>query len=240
MPRSSTTAVLAVTALSLLALSACSTNTPSTSSTAGGGPAPAATAPGKSEESRPASVLSSEQLRGRLLNAGDLGEGYVPKPQRDVGQSVGRDDVTVIGCPALEKLGGEAGAGGSLDFPRRAKAAFTYTGSRDAELSAELYSDTAARLSTGTGRIFEAMTSCPVYQAVVGSTPVKVATQKLTAPDFGDEQWSQLLTFTAAGRDSVVKQTAIRAGTVLAVVSGSPALVDAHMEKVLAKAAPAA
>ncbi|WP_006345952.1 hypothetical protein [Streptomyces sp. SID5473] len=46
--------------------------------------------------------------------------------------------------------------------------------------------------------------------------------------------WSQLSMFTAAGRDSVVKQTAVRAGTVLVVVSGSPALVDTHVEKALA------
>ncbi|GAA2254553.1 hypothetical protein GCM10010232_49600 [Streptomyces amakusaensis] len=236
MPRRSTSAVLTVTALSLLALSACSTSTPSASSTAGNGPTPATTAPGRSEESRSAPVLSSEQLRSRLLTPGELGEGYVPKPQRDAG----RDDVTVIGCPALEKLGGEAGAGGSLGFPRRAKTAFTYTGSRDAELSTELYSDTPTKLSTGTGRIFAAMTSCPVYQVVIGSTPVKVATQKLPAPNLGNEQWSQLLTFTTAGRDSVVKQTAVRSGTVLAVVSGSPGLVDAHIEKTLAKATPAA
>ncbi|MFI1890262.1 hypothetical protein [Streptomyces jumonjinensis] len=128
----------------------------------------------------------------------------------------------MIGCPALESLGGEAGAGGSLSSPRRAKAAFAYTGSRGAEVSVELYSDTAARLSTGTSRIFTAMASCPVYQVVVGSTPVKVATQKLPAPDLGDEQWAHLLTFTAAGRDSIVKQAAGRAGTVLVVVSGPP------------------
>ncbi|MGW4200962.1 hypothetical protein [Streptomyces sp. NPDC004726] len=177
-----------MTALSLLVLSACSTNT---SSTTGEGPAPAATLPGKSEGRRPAPVLSSEQLRGRLLSAGDLGEGYVPKPQRAARQGAGRDDVTVIGCPPLEKLGGEAGASGSLDFPRRAKAAFTYASSRDAELSAELYSDTAARLTEGTGRISAAITSCPVYQVVVGSTPVKVATQNVPAPDLGNERWSQ-------------------------------------------------
>ncbi|MEU5159618.1 hypothetical protein AB0G74_08405 [Streptomyces sp. NPDC020875] len=240
MPRRSTSAVLTMTALCLLALPACSANTPSTSPANGGVSAPVATAPGKSEATTDGPVLSSGQLRDRLLTAEDLGEGYVPKPQRVPGQGAGRDDVTVIGCPALEKLGGEAGAGGSLDFPRRAKAAFTYTGGRDAELSTELYSDTTARLSTGTGRIFAAMASCPVYQVVLGSTPVKVATQKLPAPDLGDEVWSQLLTFTAAGRDSVVKQTAVRAGTVLVVVSGSPALVDTHVEKALAKAAPAA
>ena len=50
-------------------------------------------------------------------------------------------------------LGGDAAAGGSLDFPRRAKAAFTYAGGSNSEVSEELYSDTEATLSQGTGRI---------------------------------------------------------------------------------------
>ncbi|MEU3602651.1 hypothetical protein ABZ714_28640 [Streptomyces sp. NPDC006798] len=236
MPRRSTTALTA-TALCLLALSACSN---SGSTKTGTNPVPAASAPKEAKgDSGAAAVLSSEELRGRLLTTGDLGAGYAPKPQRNDLRGGGRDDTTVIGCPALERLGG-AGAGGSLDFPRRAKAAFTYTGSRDAELSVELYSDTVARLSAGTGRIFEAMGDCPVYQVVVGSTPVKVGTQKIPAPGFGDEQWSQMVTFTTGGRESIVKQTAVRTGAVLVVVSGSPALVDTHIEKALAKAAPAA
>jgi hypothetical protein len=237
MPRRSTATALTATALSLLALSACSTNSSSTTESS---PAPSAAAPKRDEGSGSVTVLSSEHLRGRLPTTEDLGEGYAPKPQRDDRRGPGRDDVTVNGCPALERLGGEAGAGGSLDFPRRAKAAFTYTGSHDAELSVELYSDTVARLSASTGRIFEAMTECPVYQVVIGSTPVKVGTQKVPAPGLGDEQWSQLLTFTTGGRESIVKQTAVRTGAVLVVVSGSPALVDTHIERALAKAAPAA
>ncbi|MFJ3310753.1 hypothetical protein ACIPSA_49005 [Streptomyces sp. NPDC086549] len=35
---------------------------------------------------------------------------------------------------------------------------------------------------------------------------------------------------------AVVKQTAIRDGSLLLVVSGSPALVDRHLDKALAKA----
>ncbi|MFR0363346.1 hypothetical protein [Streptomyces sp. MCC20] len=85
-------------------------------------------------------------------------------------------------------------------------------------------------------RIFEAITSCPTYQVLAGSTPVTVTTQKVFVARVGDEHWSQLLTFTAGGRSSIVKQTAVRTGTVVVVVSGSPALVDAHMRKAVAKA----
>jgi hypothetical protein len=47
---------------------------------------------------------------------------------------------------------------------------------------------------------------------------------------------SQLLTYSVGGQRSVVKQTAVRSGNVLVVVSGSPGLVDANLEKALAKA----
>ncbi|MFJ7423407.1 hypothetical protein ACIQXD_33095 [Streptomyces uncialis] len=225
--RSTTTAALTLTAITLITLPGCSTSAPSPAPTTRTAEPEAA-----ADNSRPGKVLTTEQLRERLLNEADLGQGYTRKPERNSG----RDDVTVIGCPALEKLGGDAAAGGSLDFPNRAKTGFTHTGSADSEVSQELYSDTETRLSSGTKRIFDAMVSCPVYQVVVGNTPVKMQTQKLTAPALGDERWSQLLTVTASGRSSVVKQTAIRTGTLLVVVSESPGLVDTHVDRALAKA----
>ncbi|MCX4659154.1 hypothetical protein [Streptomyces uncialis] len=228
---STTTAALCLTAVALLALPACSSSAPSPVSVTSA-PARSADPEAAPNDAQPTEVLTPDQLRERLLDETDLGQGYTRKPERNSG----RDDVTVIGCPALEKLGGNAAAGGSLDFPNRAKAAFTYTGSADSEVTEELYSDTETRLSSGTKRIFDAMVSCPVYQVVVGSTPVKMATQKLTAPALGDERWSQLLTATAGGRSSIVKQTAVRTGTVLMVVSGSPGLVDTYVDKALAKA----
>lgn len=79
-------------------------------------------------------------------------------------------------------MGGDAVMGGSLNFPHKAKATFTYTASSNSEVSEELYSDTAGKLSTGTGRIFDAMTGCPQYQVLVGSTKVDVTTQKMIAP----------------------------------------------------------
>ncbi|WP_159040891.1 hypothetical protein [Streptomyces sp. FxanaA7] len=163
-----------------------------------------------------------------LLDESDLGEGYTHMAQRPAQH----DDVTVIGCPALEKLGSEAAVGGSFEFPHKAKASFTDAGGSDS-LAEELYSDTGERLSEGVSRIFAALTSCPTYQVLVGATPVTVTAQKVPVPRLGDERWSQLLSFTAGGRSQVAKQTAVRTGTVVVVLSGSSALVDAHVEKAL-------
>lgn len=211
-----------------LAISGCSGSSPAGSTSRLGKPS------GQTTSGAPASStpLSSSALAGRLLAEADLGQEYTRKPEK----TARHDDAMVIGCPALEQLGGDAATGGSLDFPNKAKVAFLYSGSTGSEISVELYSDTAPKLTAGTRRIFDAMTGCPVYQLVIGSKPIKIATQKLAAPALGDQAWSQLLTFTASGQDSIVKQTAVRTGAVLLVVSGSPALVDAHVEKALTKA----
>ncbi|MDX3350431.1 hypothetical protein PV368_34110 [Streptomyces sp. ME02-6979A] len=220
------TTALGITA-ALLAVPACSTDTTGsthrTSSSRTGKPTEAAQEP---------PALSSAALESRLLGPRDLGSGYLPKPERPSQH----DDVTVIGCPTLSGLGGDAATGGTLAFPHKAKADFTYDGS-SSEISEELYSDSVEKLSDGTGRIFDAMTGCPAYQVVAGGTPVDVTSQKLPAPSVGgDERWSLLLTYIAGGRSTVVKQTAIRDGSLLLVLSGSPALVDRHLDKALAKA----
>ncbi|MFD0224411.1 hypothetical protein ACWGPD_15330 [Streptomyces hirsutus] len=219
---------LGLTAITVLALPACSTETTeakpaSTSSPRSGKPATA------DQNDAP---LSSTALEERLLDVSDLGSGYTRKPERPAQH----DDVTVLGCPALNDLGGAAATGDSLDFPRQAKATFTYNGGSNSEVSEELYSDTAGKLSDGTGQIFDAMTGCPEYQVLVGGTAIDMATQKMTTPQLGDERWSQLLTFSAGGHNTVVKQTAVRDGSVLLIISGSPALVDRHLDKALAKA----
>ncbi|MGW7423576.1 hypothetical protein ACWGJB_26655 [Streptomyces sp. NPDC054813] len=218
---------LGLTAVTVLALPACSTDAdeakPATSS------AVRASTPANGE--RQAAPLSSAALESLLLDESDLGSGYTRTPERPAQH----DDVTVLGCPALDKLGGDAVTGGSLDFPRKAKASFTYSGGSDSEVSEELYSDSADKLSDDTGRIFDAMTGCPEYQVLVGSNAIDVTTQQMSAPQLGDERWSQLLTFSVGGQDSVVKQTAVRSGNVLLIVSGSPALVDRHLDKALAK-----
>ncbi|MGW1234719.1 hypothetical protein [Streptomyces californicus] len=218
------TTILGITT-ALLALPACSTDTVGTE------PAPMSSArTGKPTSGTP--VLSSAALESRLLDENDLGSGYLRKPERPAQH----DDVTVIGCPTLNELGGDAEIGGSLSFPRKAKVSFT-PGSGSSEVSEELYSASATELSDGIGRIFEAMTDCPEYQVAAGDTPIDMSAQKLAPPrGLGDEQWSQLLTASTAGRSTVVKQTAIRAGSLLLVVSGSPALVDRHLDKALDKA----
>ncbi|MER6532132.1 hypothetical protein ABT245_45535, partial [Streptomyces sp. NPDC001508] len=102
--------------------------------------------------------------------------------------------------------------------------------------SEDLYSDTAEKFSHGTRRSFDAMVDCPAYQVLVGSTTVDIATHEVNTPQLGDERWSQLLTLSAGGKDTIVKQTAVRVGTMLVVVYGSPALVDRHVKTALTKA----
>ncbi|WP_326759114.1 hypothetical protein OHB35_15150 [Streptomyces phaeochromogenes] len=210
----------------VLALTGCSSLTEPADASA------ASSAPAHRGGSSASAPLSSTQLKQRLLNESDLGEGYTRKPE----PARSNDDVTVIGCPALEKLGSHAATGSGLDFSRKAKASFTYSGSSSSEVSEELYSDSAAKLSKGIGKIFDAILSCPSYQVTSGSTVVDMGTEKTSAPDLGDEQWSQLLTYSASGQRTVVKQTAIRTAKILVIVSGSPGLVDAHLEKALTKA----
>ncbi|MFD5914349.1 hypothetical protein ACFY1L_04900 [Streptomyces sp. NPDC001663] len=225
--RCSTTTALSLSALTVLALTGCSSSTePAGASATSSAPAHRGGAPSAS------APLSSTELNKRLLNESDLGEGYSHKPE----PALRNDDVTVIGCPALENLGSNAATGSGFDFTRKAKESFTYTGSSNSEVSEELYSDGPAKLSKGIGKVFDAMLSCPSYQVTSGSTVVEMGTEKTSAPNLGDEQWSQLLTYSAGGRRSVVKQTAIRTGNILVIVSGSPGLVDAHLDKALAKA----
>ncbi len=223
-----TTTVRSLSALAVLALAGCTTG-----SMPAHDPASSASAPTQQEgkHSPVPELLSSAALSKRLLDESDLGEGYTRKPQQPRPQ----DDVVVSGCPALEKLGGDAAVGDSLAFPRRAKASFTYTGGSDSEVAEELYSDSAAKLSRGVSRIFDAMVSCPTYPVFVGSTSVDMGTEEVAAPPLGDEQWSQLLTYSVGRQRSVVQQTAIRIANVLVVVSGSPGVVDAHLAKAVDK-----
>lgn len=224
-----TTTVLSLSALAVLALTGCSTG--SADSTDPASSTIVSVRP-EGESASASAPLSSAALAKLLVNESDLGEGYTRMPQR----SAQYDNVTVIGCPVLEKLGSDAAVGGSLDFPHKAKASFAYAGGSDSVVTEELYSDTEDKLSRSVDRIFEAMTSCPAYQVLTGSAPVTVTTQKVLVAQLGDEQWSQLLTFTAGGRSSTVKQTAVRTGDLVVVVSGSPGLVDAHVHKAVAKA----
>lgn len=75
-------------------------------------------------------LLSLAALTKRLLNKGDLGEGYPRTPPRRATQ----DAVAVIGCPALERLGADAATGAGLDFFRKARASFAYSGGGGSEI----------------------------------------------------------------------------------------------------------
>lgn len=219
---------LALTGVTVLAVPACSA--------AGNEAEPGATSHAlvvdPADDGRQSAPPHSAALRIRLLDRTDLGSGYTRRPER----SSRHDDVTVLGCPALNQLGGDALIGGALDFRHKAEATFKLAGSSSPEVSERLYSDTPEKLSKGTKKIFDAMTGCPRYQVLVGGTAVDMTTRKTTAPALGDEQWSRLLTFSVGGRDTVLQQVAIRDRGVLLVLSGAPVLVDRHLDNAFAKA----
>ncbi|MGN9819721.1 hypothetical protein ACTMUQ_30835 [Streptomyces sp. SD11] len=219
-------AILGTTALAL-ALPACSpgaTTQPVTK-------APVARPQDQGSDDSNNRSLSSAALAARLLTDHDLGDGYTLQPEIPTRHN----EVTVLGCPALGELGDEAAMGGSLGFSRQAKSSFVHDDGSSGEVSEELYSDTAEKLSTGAEKIFDAMIGCPAYQVLVDGTAIDVTTQELAAPQLGDEQWSQLLTFVTSRRTTTVKQTAIRTDNVLLVLSGSPTLVELHLDRALAK-----
>lgn len=227
--RKHSTTLLGLAAAATLTLTACSTGSTPDPGSAGTRQAssPSTLPPGKK-----AAPLSADQLGPRLLDIIDMGSDYRVKPQQDAKH----DDIAVVGCPALEKLGTGAAAGGSLDFPTQAKVTFAYSGSGDSEVGEEIYTDAEDKLSSGTRTIFDAMTACPKYQLASGSTPINVTTQKVTAPERGDERWAWMMTLSSGGRTTMIKQVAVRSGTVLVVLSGSPGLVDTHLDKALDKA----
>ncbi|MFD7027323.1 hypothetical protein ACFWAR_04720 [Streptomyces sp. NPDC059917] len=213
--------LLGLTALGVLVLTGCSP--------AARAPAPADGGPGASV--RP---LTDAQLRPRLLEPTDLGTDFRVRPQA----TAKPDETAVVGCPPLEKLG-PLPADGSLGFPHRATVSFAHP-SQEAGLSEEIYSDTEAKISGRSREVFTATEACPEFRMVSGTPPLDVTlratVQKVAAPRLGDEQWGHVLTLTADGRPSVTKVIAVRSGNVLVVLSGSPALVDAHVDKALAKA----
>ncbi|MEV4452880.1 hypothetical protein AB0K24_47325, partial [Streptomyces mirabilis] len=104
------TTALGITA-ALLAVPACSTDTTGT--------APSARTGKPADDALNAAPLSSAALETRLLDESDLGSGYLRKPERPAQH----DDVTVVSCPALSELGGDATTDGTLTFPRKAKTA---------------------------------------------------------------------------------------------------------------------
>lgn len=144
-----TTTVLSLSAFTALGLADCSngsTSSPDPTSSA------SATVRQQGESGSAPAPLSSAALSKRLLDESDVG--------RQLERRERHEEVTVIGCPALERLGGDAVRGGSLDFPRKAKVSFTSNSGSNAEVAEGLYSDTS-KLSEGIDRIVEAMSVCP-------------------------------------------------------------------------------
>ncbi|MFE9885843.1 hypothetical protein [Streptomyces scopuliridis] len=103
------------------------------------------------------------------------------------------------GSRSWRSFSSDATIGATLDFARKAKAFFTYAGSTNSEVSEELYSDSATKLSIGIGKVFNAMISCPSCQVASGSTVIDMGKEKTAAPGPGDEQWSPLLTYSGDG-----------------------------------------
>ncbi|MFG2232300.1 hypothetical protein ACGFNX_20185 [Streptomyces sp. NPDC048723] len=226
--RNHSTTLLGIAAAATLTLTACSTSSTPALGSAG---SQHASSPSTTQQNKKATPLPADQLGPRLLDIVDVGSDYRVQPQEDSKH----DDIAVAGCPAMEKLGG-AVAGGSLDFPTQVKVSFAYSGSADSEVTEEIYTDAEDKLSSGTRTIFDAMTACPKYQLASGSTPINVTTQKVSAPERGDERWATVMTLSSGGRTTMIKQVAVRFGTILVVLSGSPGLVDTHLDKALDKA----
>ncbi|WP_327258277.1 hypothetical protein [Streptomyces sp. NBC_01244] len=179
--------------------------------------------------------VSESDLRLRLLTGADLGQDYTEVPT----SPARTDGVGMSGCPALEKLDGPSGDG-ALDFATRVKASFTYsetTGGSISKLGEELYSDTPAKLAQSTKALFDAYASCPSFNLNSGTTPVKIEIKKETPPKgLGDEQYAQTMTVVTGSSTTVLRQTAVRAGTIMVMLSGEPSLVTKELPAAVQKA----
>lgn len=200
----------------------------------------AAASPGRPDVSaKPPSPVSQSpmtepELRKRLLTAGELGPGYVALPTDPKGERKDHD-TSMTGCPALEKLAPD-GKAGSFKFAAEVEAEFSY-GTGDSELTEELSSDAPAKLSSSTKAIFDGFASCGAVTVTTGSQVVQVRVEKQVPPPLGDEQYAHTMSFeTGAAGGMVLKQTSVRVGNVMVMLAGSPGLVDANLERAVAKA----
>ncbi|MBO1414445.1 hypothetical protein [Streptomyces sp. FH025] len=166
--------------------------------------------------------LGEAELSGRLLTMTDLGTGYAPSS---------RDDLTVPGCPVYDQPGG-----GGLQFATKVTAKFSgTTANGSGTLTEELHTDSPTKLSEGTKAVFDAFAKCGSFDMSLGSTQTQVTVNPAEAPKLGDESYAQLVTL-SGGRTLVYKQQAVRAGNVLVVLTGTPALVDAQLPHAVEKA----
>ncbi|UQA93707.1 hypothetical protein [Streptomyces halobius] len=168
--------------------------------------------------------VSAGELQPLLLSAEDLGDNYVQQPAKD---EAGKryDDISIGGCPALEKLGASAG---NMKFATKVTADFTYDFS--SELSEELHSDSPKKLSDTFRAVDDAYGSCPTYTMSSGTTPIEIGVNKVSPPKLGDEQFGYLITMNFGSKSTVMKQFVVRQGNKAIVLSGSPGLVEKHLQ----------
>lgn len=172
--------------------------------------------------------LTEGALRPLLLSQNDLGSGYVQVQAKS--DSGNFDDVSIQGCPALEKLGQ---TGDEKMFASKAETSFTYN--TDATLGEELHSDRPSVLSSKLRDLFGAYTSCPTYTMTAGSTPIEVKVAKSVTPELGDEQFAYTSTMDLPSGAQVLKTMAVRKGNIAVMLVGAPALVDRHMKAAVGK-----
>lgn len=172
--------------------------------------------------------LTEGALRPLLLSQADLGAGYVQVQEKaDTGKY---DDVSVQGCPSLEKLGQ---SGDKEMFAAKAETSFTYD--TDATLGEELHSDRPSVLSSKLRELFGAYTACPTYTMTAGTTPIEVKVSKSATPEVGDEQFAYTSTMELPSGAQVLKTMAVRKGNVAVMLVGAPALVDRHIKAAVGK-----
>lgn len=172
--------------------------------------------------------LTKGALHPLLLTEADLGSGYVRVQETPGNEKF--DDVSVQGCPALEKL--SRGAEENM-FAAKAQTSFTYDG--DATLGEELHSDRPSVLSSKLSELFGAYTSCPTYTMTSGTTLIEVKVSKSATPELGDEQFAYTSTMELPSGAQVLKTAAVRKGNVAVMLVGAPALVDRHIKTAVGK-----
>ncbi|MFF8617070.1 hypothetical protein [Streptomyces sp. NPDC015350] len=172
--------------------------------------------------------LAEDALPPLLLTQEDLGKGYAQAQEQPGDRKP--DDVSVQGCPSLEKLG----RSGEKDmFAVKAETSFIYA--RDATLSEELHSDRPSVLSSKLSELFGAYISCPTYTMTSGTTPIEVKVSKAATPELGDEQFAYTLMMELPSGPQVLKTMAVRKDNIAVMLVGAPALVDRHIKTAVGK-----
>ncbi|MBZ4322028.1 hypothetical protein [Streptomyces huiliensis] len=169
-----------------------------------------------------AKPLDAARLRTRLLTLADLGPGYTEVPDD------GKDDADsgATGCGPMERLSARMPA---LKLAAEAKTSFRYDKTENSGMAVELGSDSPARISAVYKEIYGAFNSCPSFSFMEGTTPTRTTSAKPELPPLGDERFGTLLTLEGANGPVVIKYVAVRKGSVVVNLMGSPALVDKHI-----------